>query len=35
MRGTDAMQESPFTVAKFDGSAPDDHPLRPIRVLVN
>jgi transposase len=35
MRGTDAMQESLFTVAKLDDFIPDDHPLRPIRLLVN
>ena len=35
MRGPDAMQESLFTVAKLDDFVPADHPLRPIRVLVN
>ena len=35
MRGADAMQESLFTVAKLDDFVPADHPLRPIRVLVN
>jgi transposase len=35
MRGSDAMQESLFTVAKLDDFVPADHPLRAIRVLVN
>ncbi len=35
MRGTDAMQESLFTVAKLDDFVPADHPLRAIQVLVN
>jgi transposase len=35
MRGSDAMQESLFTVAKLDDFVPDDHPLRPIRLMVN
>jgi hypothetical protein len=35
MRGVDAMQEGPFTVAKLDDFVPADHPLRSIRVLVN
>ena len=35
MRGTDAMQESLFTVAKLDDFVPVDHPLRSIRELVN
>jgi len=35
MRGTDAMQESLFTVAKLDDFVPPDHPLRLIQVLVN
>ena len=35
MRGSDAMQESLFTVAKLDDFVPADHPLRSIRVLVN
>lgn len=35
MRGADAMQESLFTVAKLEDFVPADHPLRPIRVLVN
>ena len=35
MRGTDGMQESLFTLAKLEDFVPADHPLRPIRVLVN
>ena len=35
MRGTDAMQEALFTVAKLEDFVPSDHPLRSIRVLVN
>jgi len=35
MRGSDAMQESLFTVAKLEDFVPADHPLRPIRSLVN
>lgn len=35
MRGLDEMQESLFTVAKLEDFVPADHPLRPIRKLVN
>jgi transposase len=35
MRGSDAMQESLFTMAKLEDFVPADHPLRPIRSLVN
>jgi transposase len=35
MRGTDGMQESLFMMAKLEDFVPSDHPLRPIRVLVN
>ena len=35
MRGSDALQESLFTVAKLDDFVPADHPLRVIRLLVN
>jgi len=35
MRGTDGMPESLFTMAKLEDFVPSDHPLRPIRVLVN
>jgi transposase len=35
MRGSDGMQEQLFTVAKLEDFVPSDHPLRPIRLLVN
>lgn len=35
MRGIDGMQEGLFTVAKLEDFVPADHPLRPIRQLVN
>ena len=35
MRGSDGMQEALFTVAKLEDFVPSDHPLRPIRILVN
>lgn len=35
MRGTDAFQESLFTVRKLDDFVPAAHPLRPIREQVN
>ena len=35
MRGLDEMQESLFTIAKLEDFVPADHPLRPIRELVN
>jgi transposase len=35
MRGCDEMQESLFTVAKLEDFVPADHPLRPMRELVN
>lgn len=35
MRGSDAMQEPLFTVVKQEDFVPADHPLRPIRSLVN
>jgi transposase len=35
MRGTDAMQESLFMMAKLEDFVPSDHPLRAIRELVN
>ena len=35
MRGTDAMQESLFTVTKLEDFVPVDHPLRAVRLLVN
>lgn len=35
MRGSDGMQEALFTVAKLEDFVPADHPLHPIRLLVN
>jgi transposase len=35
MRGSDIMQESLFMVSKLEDFVPEDHPLRPIRLLVN
>lgn len=35
MRGLDEMQESLFTIAKLEDFVPADHPLRPIRELIN
>ena len=35
MRGSDGMQEALFTVAKLEDFVSADHPLRPIRTLVN
>ena len=35
MLGSDGMQESLFTMAKLEDFVPADHPLRPIRALVN
>jgi transposase len=35
MRGTDAVQESLFTIAKLEDFVPKAQPLRPIRDLVN
>lgn len=35
MRGSDGMQEELFTVARLEDFVPADHPLRPVRVLVN
>jgi transposase len=35
MRGSDGVQEGLFTVAKLEDFVPKDHPLRPIRLLVN
>ena len=35
MRGSDGMQEALFTLAKLEDFVPTDHPLRPIRLLVN
>lgn len=35
MRGSDGLQESLFMMAKLEDFVPADHPLRPIRALVN
>jgi transposase len=35
MRGGDGIQEALFTLAKLEDFVPADHPLRPIRGLVN
>jgi transposase len=35
MRGMDEIQEPLFTTVKLEDFVPADHPLRPIRSLVN
>ena len=35
MRGADRFTESLFTVSRLEDFIPADHPLRPIRALVN
>ena len=35
MRGADTFTESLFTLRKLEDFVPVDHPLRPIRVMVN
>ncbi len=35
MRGADTFNESLFTMRRLDNFVPPDHPLRPIRVMVN
>jgi len=35
MRGADTFTESLFTIRKLEDFVPADHPLRPIRVMVN
>lgn len=35
MRVADIMQESLFTVRQLEDFIPSDHPLRPIRLVVN
>jgi transposase len=35
MRGADAMQEALFSFCKLEDFVPSDHPLRPIRTLVD
>lgn len=35
MRGADTFTESLFTMCRLDELVPADHPLRPIRGMVN
>jgi hypothetical protein len=35
MRGSDTFPESLFTLRKLEDFVPADHPLRPIRLMVN
>ena len=35
MRGTDITQESLFSTVHLESFVPDDHPLRPIKVLID
>ncbi|OJA59342.1 hypothetical protein BGV69_09120 [Burkholderia ubonensis] len=35
MRGMDEMQEPLFTTVRLEDFVPADHPLRPLRLLVN
>ncbi len=35
MRGADTFTESPFMVHRLDDFVPSNHPLRPIRQMVN
>lgn len=35
MRGNDDTQEALFTIARLEDFVPSDHPLRPIRAIVN
>ena len=35
MRGADTFTESLFTLRRLDDFVPADHPLRPIRAMVN
>ena len=35
MRGADTFTESLFTMRRLDDFVPADHPLRPIRAMVN
>jgi hypothetical protein len=35
MRGADTFTESLFTMRQLDDFVPANHPLRPIRVMVN
>ena len=35
MRGADRFTESLFTLSRLEDFIPADHPLRPIRAMVN
>ena len=35
MRGDDVFQESLFTMVQLESFVPADHPLRPIKPLLN
>jgi transposase len=35
MRGADTFTESLFTMRRLDDFVPDNHPLRPVRLMVN
>ncbi|MCD9005682.1 transposase, partial [Luteimonas sp. XNQY3] len=35
MRGTDVFMEQLFTVKRLEDFVPADHPLRPVRAMVN
>jgi transposase len=35
MRGADTFTESLFTMRRLDDFVPDNHPLRPVRTMVN
>jgi transposase len=35
MRGTDTFTESLFSMSRLDDFVPANHPLRPIRAMVN
>jgi len=35
MRGADVFTEQLFTIKKLEDFVPADHPLRPIRLMVN
>lgn len=35
MRGADEVQEGLFSFSKLEDFVPCDHPLRPVRELVN
>ena len=35
MRGADTFTESLFTMRRLDDFVPENHPLRPVRKMVN